>query len=227
MAATNPWEQRELRLVLSRRSMRKIVRKRMAICAHILTSAKVVNLLCILCSRIRTYRELLMIFFHDKQWYRPEPLFAVEEEEEEACCLSATVGLGGSGGRGGEKEDERGEGSCLGFWRGGPRGEGSRTTGFFGRDKSLPRGFSDELAGSASSLRFFDTLALSESSLSEYSESFPSCGGFLRLKEGSGGGAGGMGRGDARSFSLTRGLSSAAWLRSRTRSRSRCVSLHV
>lgn len=30
-----------------------------------------------------------------------------------------------------------------------------------------------------------------------------------------------MGRGDARSFSLTRGLSSAAWLRSRTRSRSR------
>ncbi|KAI0748064.1 Retinoic acid induced 16-like protein-domain-containing protein [Daedaleopsis nitida] len=42
-----------------------------------------VNLLCILCSRIRTYRELLMIFFHDKQWYRPEPLFAVEEEEEE------------------------------------------------------------------------------------------------------------------------------------------------
>ncbi len=43
----------------------------------------VVNLLCILCSRIRTYRELLMIFFHDKQWYRPEPLFAVEEEDEE------------------------------------------------------------------------------------------------------------------------------------------------
>ncbi|KAI1795931.1 Retinoic acid induced 16-like protein-domain-containing protein [Ganoderma leucocontextum] len=42
-----------------------------------------VNLLCILCSRIRTYRELLMIFFHDKQWYRPEPLFAVEEEDEE------------------------------------------------------------------------------------------------------------------------------------------------
>ncbi|KAL7283346.1 hypothetical protein ACG7TL_002775 [Trametes sanguinea] len=42
-----------------------------------------VNLLCILCSRIRTYRELLMIFFHDKQWYRPEPLFSVEEEDEE------------------------------------------------------------------------------------------------------------------------------------------------
>ncbi|KAH0830556.1 Retinoic acid induced 16-like protein-domain-containing protein [Lanmaoa asiatica] len=41
-----------------------------------------VNLLCILCSRIRTHRELLMIFFHDKHWYRSEPLFAVEEEEE-------------------------------------------------------------------------------------------------------------------------------------------------
>ncbi|KAJ7219259.1 Retinoic acid induced 16-like protein-domain-containing protein [Mycena pura] len=42
-----------------------------------------VNLLCILCSRIRTYRELLMIFFHDKHWYRSEPLFSVEEEDEE------------------------------------------------------------------------------------------------------------------------------------------------
>ena len=42
-----------------------------------------VHLLCILCSRIRTYRELLMIFFHDKHWYRSEPLFSVEEEEEE------------------------------------------------------------------------------------------------------------------------------------------------
>lgn len=41
------------------------------------------NLLCILCSRIRTYRELLMIFFHDKHWYRPEPLFAVDEEDED------------------------------------------------------------------------------------------------------------------------------------------------
>lgn len=50
---------------------------------HALTYFSVVNLLCILCSRIRTYRELLMIFFHDKQWYRPEPLFAVEEEDEE------------------------------------------------------------------------------------------------------------------------------------------------
>ncbi|KAF9451039.1 hypothetical protein P691DRAFT_664000 [Macrolepiota fuliginosa MF-IS2] len=42
-----------------------------------------VNLLCILCSRIRIYRELLMIFFHDKHWYRSEPLFAIEEEDEE------------------------------------------------------------------------------------------------------------------------------------------------
>ncbi|KIJ69451.1 hypothetical protein HYDPIDRAFT_79689 [Hydnomerulius pinastri MD-312] len=42
-----------------------------------------VNLLCILCSRIRTYRELLMIFFHDKHWYRSEPLFSVEEEDED------------------------------------------------------------------------------------------------------------------------------------------------
>lgn len=44
----------------------------------------VVNLLCILCSRIRTYRELLIIFFHDKdrRWYRSEPLFALEEEDE-------------------------------------------------------------------------------------------------------------------------------------------------
>ena len=46
----------------------------------------VVNLLCILCSRIRTYRELLIIFFHDKdrRWYRSEPLFSLEEEEEDA-----------------------------------------------------------------------------------------------------------------------------------------------
>jgi hypothetical protein len=37
-----------------------------------------VNLLCILCSRIRTFRELLMIFFHDKHWYRSDPLFSLE-----------------------------------------------------------------------------------------------------------------------------------------------------
>ncbi|PFH54367.1 hypothetical protein AMATHDRAFT_634 [Amanita thiersii Skay4041] len=45
--------------------------------------ADLVNLLCILCSRIRTFRELLMIFFHDKHWYRSEPLFSVEEEDED------------------------------------------------------------------------------------------------------------------------------------------------
>ena len=41
--------------------------------------------MCILCSRIRTYRELLIIFFHDKdrRWYRSEPLFSLEEEDEE------------------------------------------------------------------------------------------------------------------------------------------------
>lgn len=43
----------------------------------------VVNLLCILCSRIRTYRELLLIFFHDRHWYRSQPLCSIEEEEEE------------------------------------------------------------------------------------------------------------------------------------------------
>ncbi|KAH9997288.1 Retinoic acid induced 16-like protein-domain-containing protein [Russula vinacea] len=42
-----------------------------------------VNLLCILCSRIRTFRELLMIFFHDKHGYPSDTLFSVEEEEEE------------------------------------------------------------------------------------------------------------------------------------------------
>ncbi|KAG2063620.1 hypothetical protein BDR04DRAFT_379550 [Suillus decipiens] len=41
------------------------------------------NLLCILCSRIRTYRELLMIFFHDKHWYHSDPLFSVEEDDED------------------------------------------------------------------------------------------------------------------------------------------------
>lgn len=43
----------------------------------------VVDLLCLLCSRIRTFRELLMIFFYDKQWYRPEPLPDVPEEDED------------------------------------------------------------------------------------------------------------------------------------------------
>ncbi|KAG6877710.1 hypothetical protein C0993_004805 [Termitomyces sp. T159_Od127] len=42
-----------------------------------------VNLLCILCSRIRAYRELLMIFFHDKHWYHSEPLFSAEDLDED------------------------------------------------------------------------------------------------------------------------------------------------
>ncbi|KAH9484289.1 Protein FAM160B1 [Psilocybe cubensis] len=41
-----------------------------------------VRLLCILCNRISSYRELLMIFFHDKHWYHSEPLFSVEEGDE-------------------------------------------------------------------------------------------------------------------------------------------------
>ncbi|KAI6005953.1 Retinoic acid induced 16-like protein-domain-containing protein [Pisolithus albus] len=43
-----------------------------------------VNLLCILCSRIRTQRELLMIFFHDKHWYQSEPLFTADEDDDDA-----------------------------------------------------------------------------------------------------------------------------------------------
>jgi hypothetical protein len=58
----------------------------------------VVNLLCILCSRIRTNRELLIIFFHDKHWYRSEPLFSAEEDEDEEA----------------EEEEEEGEGEGEG-----------------------------------------------------------------------------------------------------------------
>ncbi|KAF8628426.1 hypothetical protein AX15_003947 [Amanita polypyramis BW_CC] len=50
-----------------------------------------VNLLCILCSRIKTFRELLMIFFHDKHWYRSEPLFSVEEEDDDDDEYEVTV----------------------------------------------------------------------------------------------------------------------------------------
>ena len=45
-----------------------------------------VDLLCILCGRIRTYRELLMIFFHDKNWFHThlsKPLELVQEEDED------------------------------------------------------------------------------------------------------------------------------------------------
>ncbi|KAI6039060.1 Retinoic acid induced 16-like protein-domain-containing protein [Pisolithus marmoratus] len=50
-----------------------------------------VNLLCILCSRIRTQRELLMIFFHDKHWYQSEPLFTVEEEDDDSISEDDSV----------------------------------------------------------------------------------------------------------------------------------------
>jgi len=49
----------------------------------------VVDLLCVLCSRIRTYRQLLLIFFHDKNWSQPQessPLgddFDEDEDEDE------------------------------------------------------------------------------------------------------------------------------------------------
>ncbi|QRW16309.1 copper resistance-associated P-type ATPase [Rhizoctonia solani] len=42
-----------------------------------------VDLLCTLCSRIRTYRELLMIFFHDKHWFQSQKSYSFDEEDEE------------------------------------------------------------------------------------------------------------------------------------------------
>ncbi|KZV93390.1 hypothetical protein EXIGLDRAFT_613050 [Exidia glandulosa HHB12029] len=44
-----------------------------------------VDLLCIICGRIRTYRDLLMIFFHDKNWFQAQthPLPSLVEEDEE------------------------------------------------------------------------------------------------------------------------------------------------
>ncbi|CEL59859.1 Protein FAM160B1 OS=Homo sapiens GN=FAM160B1 PE=2 SV=1 [Rhizoctonia solani AG-1 IB] len=42
-----------------------------------------VDLLCTLCSRIRTYRELLMIFFHDKHWFQSQKSHSFSEEDEE------------------------------------------------------------------------------------------------------------------------------------------------
>jgi hypothetical protein len=47
----------------------------------------VVDLLCTLCSRIRTYRELLMIFFHDKHWFQSQnsPTSPNEADDEEAA----------------------------------------------------------------------------------------------------------------------------------------------
>ncbi|KAG9122259.1 hypothetical protein FRC07_001455 [Ceratobasidium sp. 392] len=46
-----------------------------------------VDLLCTLCSRIRTYRELLMIFFHDKHWFQSQQASHMvgDEDEEEVA----------------------------------------------------------------------------------------------------------------------------------------------
>jgi hypothetical protein len=69
---SSPSEYEEDREFLTHLTVRNLRRRKL-----------VVNLLCILCSRIRTFRELLMIFFHDKHWYHTEPLFSVEEEDED------------------------------------------------------------------------------------------------------------------------------------------------
>ena len=42
-----------------------------------------VDLLCVLCSRIRTYRQLLLIFFHDKNWSQPQESSPLEDEFDE------------------------------------------------------------------------------------------------------------------------------------------------
>lgn len=42
------------------------------------------DLLCTICSRIRTYRDLLMIFFHEKRWFHTSiPLHSISEEGED------------------------------------------------------------------------------------------------------------------------------------------------
>jgi Retinoic acid induced 16-like protein len=43
----------------------------------------VVDLLCVLCSRIRTYRQLLLIFFYDKNWSQPQEPSPIEEDFDE------------------------------------------------------------------------------------------------------------------------------------------------
>jgi len=43
----------------------------------------VVDLLCVLCSRIRTYRQLLLIFFHDKNWSQPQESNPLEDDFDE------------------------------------------------------------------------------------------------------------------------------------------------
>src|ERR1700722_14012428 len=82
---TGLWEPLGLPQEHNRQSMKKTVRVSHFFIGNfsLILRSLVVNLLCILCSRIRTYRELLMIFFHDKHWYRSEPLFAAEENSNE------------------------------------------------------------------------------------------------------------------------------------------------
>lgn len=42
-----------------------------------------VDLLCVLCSRIRTYRQLLLIFFHDKNWAQAQEPNLLEDDFDE------------------------------------------------------------------------------------------------------------------------------------------------
>ena len=42
-----------------------------------------VDLLCVLCSRIRTYRQLLLIFFHDTNWAQVQELNPLEDDFDE------------------------------------------------------------------------------------------------------------------------------------------------
>lgn len=42
-----------------------------------------VDLLCTLCTRIRTYPDLLLIFLHDKNWYNPPTPIKLDDDEDE------------------------------------------------------------------------------------------------------------------------------------------------
>ncbi|KAF8329156.1 Retinoic acid induced 16-like protein-domain-containing protein [Cantharellus anzutake] len=48
------------------------------------------ELLCTLCNRIRSYRDLLLIFLHDKNWYQPSSLPAMYDDGEEEEAVSAS-----------------------------------------------------------------------------------------------------------------------------------------
>lgn len=53
-----------------------------------------VDLLCTLCTRIRSYSDLLLIFFHDKHWYQSlvsPTIFDIDEEEEEEMRVAAAA----------------------------------------------------------------------------------------------------------------------------------------